>query len=171
MNTLDDKIVATIVERIVSILCERKNAVYYTTLSALSVPVDLNILARHSQMVVESVDASHVLALARCQTELPEVNNLLKVISFGVTVTLVIHPTLCAMLPVKALSNLPLAWQTSDGKHIVLWGRTVLAYSDVCQLSNSIVVTRPNTIVTSMAKDAMTKNHIIWSCSEDTLWI
>ncbi|ENM5738141.1 PduM family microcompartment protein [Vibrio mimicus] len=171
MMKLDDNVIATIAERIATLLSEREHAVYATTLAALTSPVDLSVLARHGNMVVESVDANSILALARCQTETPEVKHLLKVVSFGVAVTLVIHPSLCSMLPVKALSNLPFIWQTKDGQPVMLWSRSVLAYGDVCQLADSVVVTRPNTIVTSMAKDIMTQNHIIWSCSEDTLWI
>lgn len=171
MMKLDDKVIAAIVERIAILLSEREHAVYTTTLPALASPVELGVLARHGKMMVESVDANSIVALARCQTESPEVKHLLKVVSFGVEVTLVIHPSLCSMLPVKALTNLPFIWQTKDGQPVVLWGRSVLAYGDVCQLTHSVVVTRPNTIVTAMAKDVMTKNHIIWSCSEDTLWI
>lgn len=171
MIKLDDKAVAAIVERIVAVLNNRQQAIYYTSLVELKSPVALSVLANHGNMVVDAVDASSIVALARCQTEQPEVKHLMEVVSFGVTVTLVIHPSLCTMLPVKALSNLPFLWQTKDKQQVVLWGRSVLAYADVCQLDNSIVVTRPNTIVTSMARDVMTKNNIVWSCSEDTLWI
>jgi len=171
MMKLDDKIVAAIVDRIVTILCNREHAVYHTTLGSLSEPVALSVLAGHGNMIVSDINVNSILALARCKTEQPEIKHLLEVVSFGVSVTLVIHPSLCSMLPVKALSGLPFHWQTKDEQPVLLWGRTVLAYADVCQLENAIVVTRPNTIVTAMAKDIMTKNRIIWSCSEDTLWI
>ncbi len=171
MMQLDDKIIATIVERIAEILCNREHAVYHTTLASLASPVNLSVLASHGNMTVEATDANSILALARCQTEQPQIKHLFEVVSFGVSVTLVIHPSLCSMLPVKALSGLPFHWQTKNNQKVVLWGQTVLAYADVCQLENAVVVTRPNTIVTAMAKDVMTKNHIIWSCSEDTLWI
>jgi len=171
MIKLDDKAVAAIVERIVAVLNNRQQATYYTSLTKLKSPVALSILASYGNMVVDTMDASSIIALARCQTKQPEVKHLMEVVSFGVTVTLVIHPSLCTMLPVKALSNLPFQWQTKDKQQVVLWARSVLAYADVCQLDNSIVVTRPNTIVTSMARDVMSQNNIVWSCSEDTLWI
>jgi len=171
MIKLDDQVIASIVERIASILIERDQATYTTTYSALTKPVDLSVLAHHSNVIVESWNANSILALARCETTQTEIKNLFNIVSLGVTATLVIHPSLCSMLPVKALYGLPFVWQTIEGKQILIWGRTVLAYSDVCQLSDAVVVTRPNTIVTSMAKDVMTKNRIVWSCSEDTLWI
>ncbi len=170
MIELDDKTVATIVERIITILRNREHAVYTTTLASLSAPVELGVLASHGKIVVDAIDANSIIALARCQTEQPQIKHLLEVVSFGVSVTLVIHPSLCPMLPVKALMSLPFHWQTKDQQQVLLWGRTVLAYTDVCQLVNAVVVTRPNTIVTSMAKDVMIKNRIIFSCSEDTLW-
>jgi microcompartment protein PduM len=171
MIKLDDQIIAAIVERIATILIERQHAVYNTTISALCSPIELSELTRHASVKVASVDANNVIALARCQTEQTEINHLFSVVSLGVTVILVIHPSLCSMLPVKALSGLPFQWQTRDGHPVMLWGRSVLAYADVCQITDSIVVTRPNTVVTSMAQDVMTKNNIVWSCSEDTLWI
>ncbi len=171
MIELDDKIVAAAVERIVAILCKREHAVYHTTMNTLSTPVGLSVLASHGHMVVEAVDANSIIALARCQTEQAEIKHLFDVVSFGVSVTFVIHPSLCSMLPVKTLISLPFHWQTKDKQPVVIWGHSVLAYADVCQLENAVVVTRPNTIVTAMARDVMTKNRIIWSCSEDTLWI
>ncbi len=171
MIKLDDKIIATIVERIAEILCNREHAVYRTTFAQLVAPVNLSVLASHGNMTVEATDANSIIALARCQTARPEIKHLFEVVSYGVAVTLVIHPSLCTMLPVKALSGLPFHWQTKDNQPVLLWGHSVLAYADVCLLENTVVVTRPNTIVTAMAKDVMSQNRIVWSCSEDTLWI
>ncbi|MDW6005177.1 PduM family microcompartment protein [Vibrio mangrovi] len=171
MPELSEQVIAGIVERVVEIILKREHAVYTTTFANLAADIAPEILTRYGNIVVEAVDANGILTLARCLTEQIEIRNLLHIVSFGARITLVIHPSLCAILPVKALCALPFHWQTSDGRPVYLCSQSVISYSNVCELSHAILVTRPKAIVTVMAQEIMNKNQLIWSRSEDTLWI
>lgn len=165
-----EQLVGRIVDRIVEILIKREGATYTLSFSALSVPLNASVLVQHANVVVEEVDANAILSIARGSTQHPEIQQLFHIISYGNRVTLIIHPSLCTMLPVKQLSALPFRWRTADGRMVHLHHQSVLAYADVCQLSNAILVTDRKTIITLMARDAMKKNQLLWSCSEGTSW-
>lgn len=167
MYEITEQQISQIVDNVVRILCSRQQAIYTTSWAALSHPLDSAILTHFGQVTISDVDANAIFAIARYQTDHMGVHTLLHLCSFGIPVTLTIHASMCSLLPVGALSRLPLLWQTHDQQTIHLLDKQIITYSDVCAWNDAIVVTRPRVVITAMAKETMQTHQQLWVRSED----